>query len=299
MNKIWTLVACTLMAATLTFAQEEEESDYFYGEQSYEPAEQQEEEEQAEDSAEEQVAPAPVFKQEVSSNTQNNVAEASPASTDNETYADDTRRNKNDGPKFGFGAKGAFNYGRMFGFSEEDDDVDGNPQGFGFEVGVMLRFQMIPNLYFTPEFNIAYISTSHKYLEYDRTYKSLDLEIPLLIRGVVAEKFYITAGPQLVIGLNSEADIDPVINELVGISVQTEETVKQTGFTFGLAAGAGINIVEGLNIDFRFYMGLMELYPDVKTLDDIENFEEEDYSIVSMKGAKMMKFKLGLSYWFI
>ena len=206
---------------------------------------------------------------------------------------------KEQGPTIGFGARGAFDYGLMYGFSEEDDDVDGNPKGIGFEGGLMLRVQMIPNLYFTPEANIAYISTSHKYIEYERVYTSLDLEIPLLIRGVVAEKFYVTAGPQINLNLSSDADIDPVKNELAGITAETHETVEQTGFTFGLAAGAGFNIVEGLFIDLRYYMGLMELFPDVKSLEDIENFEDEDYSIISMKGAKMMKFKVGLSYWFI
>ena len=109
----------------------------------------------------------------------------------------------------------------------------------------------------------------------------------------------ITAGPQANISLSSGADIDPIENKTLDIKAKTEEKVEQTGFTFGLAAGAGFNIVKGLFIDLRYYMGLMELFPDVKTLDDIENFENEDFSIVSMKGAKMMKFKVGLSYLFM
>ena len=236
MKKILSIFACTLMAATLTFAQED---------------------------------------------------------------ASETRRNDR-GPSVGFGVRGAFDYGMMYGFSEEDDDVDGDPKGIGFEGGVALRIQMIPNLFFTPEVNIAYISTSHKYIkEYNRSYNSLDLEIPLLIRGMIMDKFYVTAGPQANITLSSDADIDPVKNKVLNITAETQEKVEQTTFTFGLAAGAGFNIVEGLFIDLRYYMGLMDLYPDVKTLDDIDNIEGEDYSLVSMKGAKMMKFKVGLSYWFI
>jgi hypothetical protein len=41
-------------------------------------------------------------------------------------------------------------------------------------------------------------------------------------------------------------------------------------------------------------MGLSELYPDVNGSGNLENYSELD-----MRGAKMMKFKAGLSYWFL
>ena len=61
MKKIWTLIVCTLMAATLSFAQDEQGS------------------------------------------------------------------RANQGAKLSIGARGAFDYGIMYGFKEEDDDVDGKP----------------------------------------------------------------------------------------------------------------------------------------------------------------------------
>ena len=308
MKKIWTLVASTMLVASVAFAQD----DFDDMDQS---AEQYTEQEQAEFQAEDQASEAPEEESNEASTVQNNnqvtnqtnIQQANQVNIQNNYYAqaneapaEDPIQSRAAESRIGFGIRGAFDYGMMYGFSEEDDDIDQTPRGVGFEGGLMLKIMMINNLFFAPEFNIAYILTSHTYLkEYDRTYHSLDLEIPLLIRGVVADKFYITAGPQANLSLSSGADIDPIENKVLDIRATTKEKVEQTGFTFGLAAGAGFNIVKGLFVDLRYYMGLMELFPDVKTLDDIENFEDEDFSIVSMKGAKMMKFKVGLSYLFM
>ena len=77
-----------------------------------------------------------------------------------------------------------------------------------------------------------------------------------------------------------------------------KEKVEAASFTFGLAAGAGFNIVQGLFIDLRYYMGLTELYPDVKgAVSGV--VDPANYSALDMTGAKMMKFKVGLSYWFM
>ena len=296
MKKIWTLITCALMAASLTFAQEESDD---FNEQAFEPEVEQEEAPAQEEESKQEPS------EDVQSNTQadnsQTAIENNPAREQEEAAAAEQSENRRAKEKrFGVGIRAAFDYGMMYGFSEEDEDAEYNPKGFGFEGGLALRISMIPHLYFAPEFNIAYMTTSHKYLEeYDRTYKSLDLEIPLLIRGVVAEKFYVTAGPQLVIALQSDSDIDPIKNGVLGINVETHETVDQAKFSFGLAAGAGFSFIEGLFIDARIYMGLKELYPDVQSLEDTENFLEEEYSIIDMKGAKMMKFKVGLSYWFM
>ena len=311
MKKIWTLAVCALMATTLTFAQEDD-SDGFIEQANEATEEQEESSEQAEEPAEEQESPAKVQannQADEQPSVQNDAPESAlPSEEPNDEYAKQAPRNHES--RFGVGIRTAFNYDMMFGFSEENDEIDKDPRGIGFEGGLMLRIQMIPHLYFAPEFNIAYTSTTHKIYEaYDRTYKSLDLEIPLLIRGIVAERFYATAGPQVVLALNSEADIDPIVNSPSGINLpaETHEVVEQTGFTFGIAAGAGFSFIEGLFIDVRFYMGLMELYPDVKTVEDFddgkyidpETGKQRDFSIISMKGARMMKLKVGLSYWFI
>lgn len=307
MNKIWTLVASTMLAASVAFAQDDFDPEYTdqaeeqVSEQVEEQAEEQpaEQEQVAEPAEEEQAnvaeepapapAPAPVqasFQESEQTNVQND--EYAPANTNNT-------------PFLGFGVKFAFNYGRMFGFKEDlenDSDINGTPSGIGFDGGIMFRIQMIPNLYFTPEVNIAHITTEHEFMHHKRKYVSTDLELPLLMRGVIANRFYVTGGAQFNFTLSSKAKIDAVENATLDNTVASNEKVEQATFGFGIVAGAGINIVAGLFFDFRFYMGITELYPDVKTLDDLD-FATGDYSLVDMSGARMMKFKVGLSYWII
>jgi hypothetical protein len=304
MNKIWTLVASTMLAASVAFAQDDfdpEYTDQAEEQVSEQVEEQAEEQEQVAEPAEEEqanVAEEPAPTKPEPAPVQASFQESEQTNVQNDEYAP---ANTNNTPFLGFGVKFAFNYGRMFGFKEDlenDSDIDGTPSGIGFDGGIMFRIQMIPNLYFTPEVNIAHITTEHEFMHHKRKYVSTDLELPLLMRGVIANRFYVTGGAQFNFTLSSKAKIDAVENATLDITVASNEKVEQATFGFGIVAGAGINIVAGLFFDFRFYMGITELYPDVKTLDDLE-FATGDYSLVDMSGARMMKFKVGLSYWII
>ena len=315
MKKIWTLIASTLLVASVSFAQDDFDSDYAdQAEEQYTEQEQAEvqadeqqqaaassEDEAEQPSAAEEPAPAPSKPVAAPISSQANVQEPEPANTEeNNSAQEPTPRQVN---RFGFGLRVAFDYGRMFGFKEDmdnDSDISGSPSGIGFEAGLMVRFQMIPNLFFAPEVNVAYISTNHEYMGSERKYNSVDLEIPLLMRGIVADRFYVTGGPQVVFSMSSKAEIEPLKVTSVGITKESEEKIDQASFGFGIAAGAGFNIYEGLFIDLRYYMGLTELYPDVKSMDDFNDGDvaEGDFYMINMSGARMMKFKVGISYWF-
>ncbi|MBO6076301.1 MAG: PorT family protein [Fibrobacter sp.] len=307
MKKLWTLIASTMLVASVAFAQddfdpeytdqaEEQVSEQVEEQAEEQPAEQEQVAEPVEEKANVAEEPAPAKPEPAP--VQASVQESEQVNDQNDEYAP---ANTNNTPFLGFGVKFAFNYGRMFGFKEDldnDSDIDGTPSGIGFDGGIMFRIQMIPNLYFTPEVNIAHITTEHEFMHHKRKYVSTDLELPLLMRGVIANRFYVTGGAQFNFTLSSKAKIDAVENATLDITVASNEKVEQATFGFGIVAGAGINIVAGLFFDFRFYMGITELYPDVKTLDDLE-FATGDYSLVDMSGARMMKIKVGLSYWII
>lgn len=174
-----------------------------------------------------------------------------------------------DESKFGAGIKASISYDQIFGFEEDIDGMDGNPSGIGFDAGIMLRVLLSTNVYLAPEVNISYANTNHKVDKKERTYDATDLEIPVMFRAVIANKFYVTAGPQFVLNMANDSDIPSAVdNTGMGIDLSKYgESTEQTFFTMGIAAGAGYNIIGGLNVDFRFYMGLMELFPDVKTVD--------------------------------
>ena len=326
MKKLWTLFASSLLLASVSFAQDDFESEYEaqaeeqvadqpsdqFNDQTEDQAADQASEPAEEDAStqtanqnNDQVANQTNIQQANQVNIQNNYyAQAEPSNTQNDDYAE----SKPAVNKTGFGLRLAFDYGRMFGFKDDldnDSDISGTPSGFGFEGGLMVRVQMIPNLFFAPEINVAYISTNHEYMDHERKYTTTDLEIPLMLRGIIADKFYVTGGAQINLTLNSKSEIDPIVNVLgggVNIKTETTEKVEQATFGLGIVAGAGFNIVGGLFVDLRFYMGLSELYPDVKSLDDYENgdiAEEGEFSLINMSGARMMKFKAGISYWFM
>ena len=307
MKKFWTLIASTMLVASAAFAQD----DYDYADQSEEQATEQasepwpnEDEQSSEAEPAEEAPAAPVAKQvnkpASAQPAMQTAAAPAPASNAQASEPQESYEHPaNNEQKFGIGLRAAFDYGMMYGFKNEDDDVDGSPTGIGFEGGLMGRIQLVSNLHFAPEVNIAFVRTEHEYLHQKRTYTSIDLEIPLLMRGIVLDKFYVTGGPQLNLNLSNDFDYD---NKEAADGY--EEKIDEAKFTFGLAVGAGFNIIEGLFIDVRFYMGLMDLYPDVKSISD--DYEDGDivnkgdnFSEISMKGAKMMKIKAGLSYWFI
>lgn len=196
----------------------------------------------------------------------------------------------------GVGAKLAFDYGMIYGMDDEEDDVDGSPSGLGFDAGLMLRIMLVNNFYFAPELNFAYIKNEHKYMNAYRRYTRMDLEIPLMLRGVVAERFYATFGPQLGLNLSNS-------NKIKVEGGNLPEDFDQAFFEFGVAVGAGVNIAQGLYFDIRVYMGMTELFPDVDYLWD-DDFDKDPskskgWSSIDMAGAKNLKFKAGISYWFI
>lgn len=90
-------------------------------------------------------------------------------------------------------------------------------------------------------------------------------------------------------------------DDILGITFKVDENIEQGVFDFGLVASAGYNIYNNLFVDLRFYMGLVEMFPDAVYIgsDDITSIDDSDsISFIDLSGAKMMKFKVGLSYWF-
>lgn len=243
-----------------------------------------------------QEVPQETAQAESATNDQANVQNVTPAAPEDNYASEDyaSTVNAKKPSRFGFGARVAFEYGSMYGFDDQEDEVDGSPSGIGFDIGVSIRVQLVDGFAFVPELNFATMETKHKYMGAERTYSRMDIELPLMLRGSIGEMFYISFGPQLNFNIGDESNISTQ-NEIA-----FKEEISQNSMDFGLAAGAGINIVQGLFADVRFYMGLTELFPDVKYLFDYpEAAGEKNVSSINMAGAKMMKIKVGIGYWFL
>lgn len=222
------------------------------------------------------------------------------AQDNSQANAQNAASNNGNSSKMGVGIRASFDYSRMYGFDEEDDLVDGNPSGIGFEVGIAGRAELVKNIYFVPELNVNYTTTSHDYanISSERTYKNVELQVPLMLRGTIKERFFANAGPQINLALYSDFDAgNSATDPLTGKTVKSpiDENVKEGAFSFGLAIGGGAYIIKGLSVDARFYMGLSELFYDL----DYDSTDSDKFSLINMSGAKMMTFKIGLSYWFI
>lgn len=193
------------------------------------------------------------------------------------------------------GIKAAYNYGFIFGMDDEQDDMDELPSGSGFEAGVMLKLKLVDNLSFAPEVNLSFIDLSHSYQDKERAYSRTDLEIPILLRGYFMDRFYVSFGPQITLNISNSVDIEDNDNG------EFSEDFDQSTFEFGVAAGFGIKIVDKLFFDFRIYMGLTEIFPDVDYFfdEDFDIFNSKNWSEIDFTDAKLAKVKVGLSYWFL
>ena len=83
------------------------------------------------------------------------------------------------------------------------------------------------------------------------------------------------------------------------------ERIEQATAEFGLNVGVGYFVIDNLSLNFRWYMGLTEVFPDVKYEGDMNSIKEEksknnvSWATINLKGAHTMMFKFGVTYWFI
>jgi hypothetical protein len=195
----------------------------------------------------------------------------------------------------GIGAGGTFIYGNLWGFKGLSEDDMENPTGFGGAFGVKVRFAIVKGLHFSPEIMFRFFNVSHEDEGFTRHYKQTFIDFAFYMRGFITQNFFLEIGPQL--SINTSSDV--TINEDGGF----KEKIEQTPVEFGINIGAGYFFNDNLSVDFRWYMGFNEVFPDVKYYfdDDFVPSDRDRYnwSLINLKGAHTMMFKLGITYWFI
>ena len=197
----------------------------------------------------------------------------------------------------GIGARAAFIYGNFWGFKDLESDGMEPPTGFGGEFGITARFGMVDGLQFAPEILFRIFDVSHDEDEIEREYNQMFLDFALYIRGIFGGGFFLEVGPQVSINTSSEYTYDGHTNNF--------EKIEQASAEFGLNFGAGYYILDNLSLNFRWYMGFTEIFPDVKYEGDINSIKDEKnkkntyWSTINLKGAHTMMFKFGVTYWFI
>jgi len=303
------ILAASAIATSIAFAQTEDDQ---FAEQAFESTEEaaeqsgETEEPQSEPEQQSEAAPAEESEQTVQpeqnapaeSQANNQAAfESNQSSAENESVMNEPQKASGINSKAGFGLHADFNYSFLYGLAQDwnlGDETDA-PAGIGFDIGFRGRIPMASYLQFTPELNFHYAQLTQDDETAERKFTQMDLEIPLMIRGVVMGRFYAAAGIQLTLNLSSEVKFEEKDVDIGGglgtMSMSFNEEVEQAGFGFGLIASVGGFVMERLSIDASIVLGLSDVY---------ENQEEnEDEILVNFEGGKQMTFKVGIGYWFM
>ena len=197
----------------------------------------------------------------------------------------------------GIGARAAFIYGNMWGFKDLKADGLEPPTGIGGEFGITARFSMAEGLDFSPEISFRIFDVSHDEDEIERCYNQMFLDFSFYLRAVFGGGFFLEFAPQISLNTSAEYTYDGTKNDF--------ERIEQATAEFGLNVGVGYFVIDNLSLNFRWYMGLTEVFPDVKYEGDMNSIKEEksknnvSWATINLKGAHTMMFKFGVTYWFI
>jgi hypothetical protein len=296
------IIAAGALATGMAFAQEDawpadEPAEEQVAEQADDSAAQQDEaapaEESAEQSSAEQASAEQASEPEPQAPAPQPTSEtSSPAYANDAPVASEPREANTINSKMGFGLHANFNYSFLNGLAQDWNmgDEEEAPAGIGFNGGIRLRIPMVDFLQFTPEINFHYAELIQEDESAKRRFKQTDLEIPVMMRGVIMDLFYVAAGVQFTLNLNSEVTFEEADLQIGGglgtLRMDLEENIEQAGFTFGIAFGAGAIINDRFSIDFGFVLGLTDMYPKCES-DLIE----------SMDGGKQITIKAGVGFW--
>ena len=194
---------------------------------------------------------------------------------------------------FNVGARAAANFGTAWG-----DDAKDAKWGVGFNAGVALKIDILPVITIIPGLEVDYRrvgeeenysdGTLYEYVT-DGTYGMWYLDVPVLARVKLMPLVYLNAGVQFSFNLSANFDYDETETSITtGESEKISDDISVSKFVntmdIGLIVGAGVSLLDKLDIDFRLVLGLNS-YMD-------EN--DEGYSV----SMKHMRMQAGVIYWF-
>ena len=182
------------------------------------------------------------------------------------------------------------------------DDSDDAPWGVGFNAGVAAKYNVNEMIAVVPEVGIDF----RRIADDEVTASFWVLNIPVLARISPVANLYVEAGPTIGFILSNDVEYDePSFDDadlggynLSDYGIDLDDMLDDAGssgagedantFEFGLAFGLGYSVLPNLDVNFRFAIGLTNLYEDVKT---------EDYTFES--DLQNMQVSIGATYWFM
>lgn len=142
-----------------------------------------------------------------------------------------------------FGAKGVLNISNVAG------DVSGNQSKVGFAIGGFAEVKVSDKFAVQPE--LLYSIQGYKF---DGGSADLNyLNIPVMAKYFVAEKFSLEAGPQIGILLSATGKLGSESADIKSLYNTTD---------FGLNLGAGFDVTEDITLGLRYTLGLSNIGKD-------------------------------------
>jgi opacity protein-like surface antigen len=159
-----------------------------------------------------------------------------------------------------FGVKGGLNFANFRG-----DDADGDTKT-DIYLGGFARIGLTEKLAFQPE--LVYSRQGSKADEdgVDAKWKSNYLNIPLLLRAELANKFHAVFGPQVGIHLSSEAEGS---DGDVSVSMDADDAMKD--LDLALAMGFEYDITDKFSVGLRYNLGLSEFIDEDAGDSDVKH----------------------------
>ena len=174
-----------------------------------------------------------------------------------------------------------------------DDTEEIDFWGVGFNAGVAAKYNINEMIAIVPELGVDFRRVAGD----EVTFSFWVLEIPVLARISPMPNLYVELGPTIGFNLSNDTDYD--VPEADGLDqdamIDIEDVTgpmfpKETNtFEFGLAFGVGYTVIPNLDVNFRFAMGLTDIFEKI----DLGMFGDVEYDIQNMQ------LSLGATYWFM
>ncbi|KAF2514281.1 porin family protein [Flavobacterium foetidum] len=169
-----------------------------------------------------------------------------------------------------FGVKGGLNLSNWSG----GDARDNTKALVGFHVGGFAEIKVIEKLAIQPELLFSAQGTKIDGGGFlgDFDVKTNYLNIPVLAKYYIVDKFSVEAGPQLGVLLSAKADGEDV-----------KDGFKTVDFGFNL--GAGYHFTENISINLRYTIGLSPLSDNADIEDEGDYYDSVKNSVLALSFA--------------
>jgi opacity protein-like surface antigen len=170
-----------------------------------------------------------------------------------------------------FGVKGGINLSTLTG------DIENASSKVGFQVGGFAEIKLSDKFSVQPEllYSLQGVKIEESIPEFDLNFKSTDnlsyLNIPVMAKYYVAEKFSLEAGPQIGFLLSAKSDFTDISGDkATSGDIDVKDDYKS--IDFGVNFGAGFDFTENLSAGLRYNLGLSNIAENVEG----ENFKQKN-----------------------